>query len=96
MPYLNGVRVSLAEWQRANGSNAEQLHTGPNGENPAPPVELDPETNAPKSKPVSKAGSRRSSKGKAKVAAAIATATGTELPDITGLDAGAEDSNDPE
>jgi hypothetical protein len=90
MPYLNGKRVTQEEWAEANGSSLTMFHTGPNGENPGQPVELDEETQAPKVE--KKAGSRRSSKSKAKAAAAIATATGTELPDITGLDADKEDA----
>lgn len=92
MPYINGKRVTLDEWQAANGSSLEQFKTGPRGENPGEAPELDAETQAPKSEG-KKAGSRRSNKGAAKVAAAIATATGQELPDLTGLDASTEDND---
>lgn len=90
MPYINGKRVTAEEWQAANGSSLTKFHTGPNGENPASPPDLDEETAAPKQE--KKAGNRRSSKSTAKVAKAIATATGQDLPDITGLDAGQEDA----
>lgn len=89
MPYIGGVRVSNQEWSERYGSHTKQLHTGPNGENPASEVELDPETRAPKSE--RKAGSKRSSKSAAKVAAAVATATGQELPDLASLDAEVEE-----
>lgn len=87
MPYINGVRVSAAKWQETYGS-LQKMHTGPNGDNPASPPDLDPETRAPKQE--KRAGSKRSSRSTARVAAAIADATGQDLPDITGLDAGQE------
>ena len=96
MPYINGVRVSAEEWQRVNGSSVTRLHTGPNGENPAPGPELDPETQAPKAE--KKAGKKRSARSKATIAAAVADATGAEAPDldldVTDLDADGDAAED--
>jgi hypothetical protein len=87
MPYVDGKRISNQEWSD-RFSSLRQFPTGPNGENPAEPPELDAETKAPKSE--KKAGSKRSKNSGKKVTDAIADATGAavaDLPDITGLDA---------
>lgn len=100
MPYDQGVRISQEEYvrrkQAREGREQQYLHTGPNGENPAPAPELDPETQAPKVKP---SGSKRSKANKASAKAAIADATGVSpdsptLADIdaSGLDEGGEES----
>ena len=92
MPYIDGRRVSNAEWTERYGSLAK-LHTGPNGENPADAPELDPETKAPKSKPGKRRGVNTGKKRTAAIADAMGVSTET-LPDITGLDAGTEDNSD--
>lgn len=90
MPYIDGKRVSNAEWQRQYGS-VQKLHTGPNGENPAGPVVIDEETGVP---PVVKGKRNRSPKSAAASMAAIADALGVATTsaaladiDLSGLDA---------
>jgi hypothetical protein len=91
MPYIQGKRVSQAEWIALNG-HVVMLHTGPNGENPGRKVELDPDTGAPKAPP--KAGGNRSQRSAKAAKAAIADALGVKEDspvlddiDVSGLDA---------
>ena len=85
MPYLNGVRVTQDEFARARAdSPLLLLHTGPNGENPAPGPEIDPETSAPKAK--KRAGTQRSKTNKATTKAAIANALGTDAESLADID----------
>jgi hypothetical protein len=97
VPYIDGKRVTLDEWQ-ARYSSIQTLHTGPGGENPAPaataPVAV---ADVPKA---AQAKSSRSPKAAASAKAAIADAMGTKPDaeeianiDVTGLDAG-EDEED--
>lgn len=78
MPYINGKRVTQAEWAAAHGNPVQQLFTSPRGENPAPAPVIDEETGAPESKPKKRAGTQRSQRSEATVAAAVADALGTE------------------
>lgn len=74
MPYVNGKRVSLEEYLAANGSQLEQMRTGPGGENPGTAPVLDEETGAPA---VKATGTRRRSGRSTKAAkAAVANALG--------------------
>lgn len=82
MPYINGQRVSNEEWTRINGS-ITQLHTGPNGENPAEAPEVDASTGAPKQKK-GKAGGKRSQRSESAAKAAVADALGV-APDAAAL-----------
>ena len=87
MPYIDGKRVSQEEWI-ARYSSLKVLHTGPNGENPAPEPELDPETGAP---PVKSKRTKRTSKA---TKAAIADAMGVKAddPSLADLDVTLEDA----
>lgn len=106
MPYLNGVRVSQDAYSRAKriaeGRDPDddgRLHTGPRGENPAPPPVIDEETGAPVSKSKKKAGSQRSKRSAATVKSAVADALGvkTDSPALADIDAsGLEDESDKE
>ncbi len=96
MPYIDGKRVSVEEWTERYGS-LQRFHTGPDGDNPASPPEVDEETQAPKAKPV-KAGGRRSKRSEKAAKAAIADALGVkdDSPiladiDVSGLDAPAQE-----
>ena len=75
MPYINGQRVTNEEWTRRNGS-LQQLHTGPNGENPADAPELDAEVGAPQPKAKQKAGGKRTKRSEQAAKAAVADALG--------------------
>ena len=88
MPYINGKRVSNQEWQDTY-SSLKLLHTGPNGENPAGPPELDEETGAPPVEKVAKRAKRSAAKAKAAVADAMGKASSS--PEVVALDAGSED-----
>lgn len=76
MPYINGVRVTQAEWQAENGTPLTTLATSENGENPGgdAPVELEEGTIIPKQS--KKAGNARSKVSAASVDAAVADALG--------------------
>lgn len=94
MPYIGGKRVTLQEWTDTYGSMSK-LHTGPNGENPAPPQEV--EDGIPvKAKPAKATSSRsKSSEKAAKAAVAVAMGVDKDSPvleavDVTGLDADVE------
>ena len=76
MPYVDGKRVSNAEWTDLYGSLAK-LHTGANGENPADAPELDAETGAPKVK-AKGAGGKRSQRSTKSAKAAVADALGVK------------------
>lgn len=92
MPYINGKRVSQDEWQATYGNTAP-LHTGPRGENPALPPDLDEETGAPPSESKRKGrkpGSQRSKRSEKTVKAAVADALGVEATELPDLDAPAE------
>jgi len=103
MPYIDGQRVSNAEWTERFGT-IERLHTGPDGENPAAPPDIDPEIGAPKSErktkntDSAKAGGKRSQRSTKAAKAAIADAMGVKEDspaladiDVSGLDAPAEE-----
>lgn len=97
MPYIDGKRVSNAEWTERYGST-HRLHTGPSGENPASPPELDEDTGAPKPKKAA-AGGKRSPRSSKAAKAAIADALGVKKDspkladiDVSGLDAPAGSS----
>ena len=98
MPYIDGLRVSQEEFIKANSTSTRMLHTGPNGDNPAEPPEIDPVTSGPKQP--KQAGSKRSKTSAKSAKAAIADALGVtpeslpEVPSIT--DSDVEPSNDPE
>lgn len=106
MPYIDGKRVTMDEWQAANGSIPQQFHTGPDGENPAGEVELDADTGAPPVKvkgPKKAAGNQRSKRSEKAAKAAIANALGVSTDssqlediDVSGLDADAPDSTEGE
>lgn len=92
MPYIDGKRVSNEEWTARFGS-IQQLHTGPDGENPASAPELDSEIGAPKAKKA-KAGGQRSKRSEKAAKAAVADALGVsatspvlDTVDVSGLDA---------
>lgn len=99
MPYIDGKRVSNKEWTERFGSFTP-LHTGPNGENPAAPPDIDEATGAPK--PAPKAGGNRSKRSAKAARAAIADAMGVKEDspvladiDVSGLDApAASEDND--
>lgn len=98
MPYVDGKRVSNEEWTNLYGSLAK-LHTGPNGDNPASPPELDPETKAPKQK--KGAGGKRSTRSTQSAKNAIADALGVkddsptlDAIDVSGLDVAAPEKKD--
>jgi hypothetical protein len=88
MPYINGRRVSNQEWIDTYGS-IKQLHTGPNGENPGKPAELDEETGAPPVQKVVKRAARSAAKAKAAVADAMGKSTAS--PEVAALDADGTD-----
>ena len=102
MPYINGQRVSQAEYARAKrlaeGRDPDEeqfLHTGPRGENPAKAPDIDETTGAPVSKSKKKAGSERSKRTTATVKAAVADALGikTDSPALADIDASALDDD---
>ena len=98
MPYENGVRISNEEWIAKHG-NTGQFATGPNGENPAEPPEIDPEVGAPVGKPKAKRSTRSTKKAKAAIADAMGVKDDSptlDSIDVSGLDAAPEDSNDGE
>jgi hypothetical protein len=92
VPYIDGKRVTAEEWQERYGS-IQKFHTGPDGDNPAPAPDIDPEVGAPKVK-AAKAGGKRSKRSEAAAKAAIADALGVKTDsavladiDVTGFDA---------
>jgi hypothetical protein len=92
--------VSQRDWTERFGS-FQKLHTGPNGENPASPPDIDEATGAPKPKP--KAGGNRSKRSTKAAKAAIADALGVKEDshvlddiDVSGLDAPAQSEEDSE
>lgn len=100
MPYIDGKRVSNEEWTERYGS-IKQLHTGPDGANPAPSGEDVADTEVPKGQPKS-AGGRRGKRSTKAAKAALADALGAKPGDadldgldLTGSDADADDGNEP-
>lgn len=95
MPYINGQRVSNQEWID-RFSSLKKLHTGPNGENPAKPVDLVAETGAPEPQP--KRSPRNAAAAKAAIADAMGVSTDSEAMtaiDVTGMDADSDDGTNP-
>jgi hypothetical protein len=91
MPYINGQRVSLQEWQDRY-SSLKVLHTGPNGENPAGDPALDEETGAPVEEEKPKA--RRSARSQKQAKAAIADALGKKASALADLDVSGADEDE--
>lgn len=77
MPYIDGKRVSQAEWID-RFSTLRQFHTGPNGANPAEPAPIDEETMAPVVEVKSKDGRKRSARSATAAKKAIADAIGVK------------------
>lgn len=90
MPYQDGVRISQERYMELHSEGLTVLHTGPNGENPAPSgPPIDPATGVPKSE-----GRKRGKRTNKATKAAIADAMGVNAKDkqldaidVSGLDA---------
>ena len=94
MPYHNGKRVTQEEYIRLHSTGSTQLHTGPTGENPALPPEIDPEIGAPVATPKRTRSARSAKAAKNAVAAAMGVAANSPALadiDVSGLDATTED-----